>query len=164
MIKSVFSWGLLLILFVAGLNSCSKKPDVEYTATYKMSGEWFTRYYETGNATPVSATYRKILTYNTSDPTSNQIWVADTLFWPFRSKLDVDYPNMAFKPVTSTPNLSEPGQTVKVYEGKILPNMGHSKSGNIVDSIYLKVEFSDDAGTLYEIRGHYRTGFQEDDY
>ncbi|MEO5996771.1 MAG: lipid-binding protein [Chitinophagaceae bacterium] len=155
-----FSIISLILIFSA----CSKKPDVEYTATYKMAGEWYTRYFETGTTAPVDPGYRKITTYNTSDPASNQIWVADTLFWPFRSKLDVDYPNMAFKALATTPNLSLAGKTVKVYEGKVLARQGHSKSGNIVDSIYLKVEFSDDPGTVYEIRGHQRTGFFEDEY
>lgn len=143
------------------LNACSKKPDIEYTSTVNMSGEWFATYYSGGAAvTPVV----KIMTFNTSDPTSNQIWVDDSGTWPFKSKLDVDYSNLLFKAMSSTPNTEEAGETVKVIEGKILKGLGVSKSGNKVDSIYLKLEFSDDPGTVYEVKGHQRTGFFEDEY
>ena len=55
-------------------------------------------------------------------------------------------------------------ETVKFYEGKVITGGGMSKSGVVVDSIYLKVEFSDDPGVIYEIKGHQRTGFFEDEY
>ena len=146
-----------LLLF----GSCSKKPDVEYTSTYKMSGEWFVEYYFDGNAV---TDYSKILTYNTADPAANQEWVVDTTVGGFKAKFDVDYSTLSFKPMDSAPNLYNTGNTIKVYEGKVLPGAGHSKSGNTVDSIYLKVEFSDDPGSVYEIKGHARTGFFEDEY
>ncbi len=163
MIKSFYRIVLPFLITGFCMNACTKKPDVEYTSTYKMSGEWFVRYYVSGQAAPITA-FDKILTYNTTDPSSNQIWVDDPNTWPFKSKVDVDYTNMSFKALAKTDNLSEPGQSVKVYEGKVLPNLGHSKTGNLVDSIYLKLEFTDDPGTVYEVRGHFRTGFQEDEY
>jgi len=54
--------------------------------------------------------------------------------------------------------------TVNVTDGKILLNAGHSKSGNVVDSIHMQIEFSDDPGTIYEMNGGARTRFAEDDY
>ena len=42
--------------------------------------------------------------------------------------------------------------------------MGHSKSGNIADSIHFKIEFSDSPGFIYEMNGVGRTRFPEDDY
>jgi hypothetical protein len=161
MIKSFLKFSLFIVPVVFVISSCSKKPDVAYTSTYKMSGEWFTRYYS-GNV--AQTTFHKILTYNTADPASSQVWVEDPAVWTFKSKFDVDYASLAFKAVAATDNLDIPGEKIKVYEGKIIPNGGHSKSGNLVDSIYLKVEFTDDPGTIYEIRGHQRTGFFEDEY
>lgn len=151
----------LSIAIIGLIYSCSKKPDVEYTSTYKMSGEWYTKYYDGGAAV---TDYHKMLTYNTSDPASNKVWVVDTLVWPFKARFDVDYTSLAFKSLAATDNLQVPGEKVKVYEGKVIPLGGRSKSGVIVDSIYLKVEFTDDPGTVYEIRGHQRTGFFEDEY
>ena len=54
--------------------------------------------------------------------------------------------------------------TVNLSDGKIFPKLGHSKSGNVVDSIHMKLEFSDDPGTIYEMNGVERTRFVEDDY
>ncbi len=55
-------------------------------------------------------------------------------------------------------------KTVHITEGKIFPKLGHSKSGNIADSIHMRIEFSNDPGTMYEINGVERTRFPEDDY
>ena len=159
--KNIFLKVFLLIAISGLIFSCSKKPDVEYTSTYKMSGEWFTRYYA---GTSALTSHHKIITYNTSDPASNKVWVEDHEVWPFKSKFDVDYNALLFKAVTATDNLEVPGHKIKVYEGKVIPLGGRSKSGNIVDSIYLRVEFTDDPGNIYEIRGHQRTGFFEDEY
>ena len=54
--------------------------------------------------------------------------------------------------------------TVNLTDGKILPKLGHSRSGNVVDSIHMKLEFSDDPGNIYEMNGVERTRFAEDDY
>ena len=51
-----------------------------------------------------------------------------------------------------------------VADGKVLPLGGKSKSGVVVDSIFMHVEFSDDPGTIYTISGHQRSGFLEDEY
>ena len=66
--------------------------------------------------------------------------------------------NILFRDSTSFP------ETVNLTEGKIFPKMGHSKSGNIADSIHMKLEFSDSPGFIYEINGVERTRFPEDDY
>lgn len=151
----------ITIFFILFISSCSKKPDVEYTSTFKMSGEWYTRFYDNGAAI---TSYHAILSSNTSDPNSNQVWVDDLGQWPFKAKFDVDYANLTFKPVASVTNTEIAGKTIKVVEGKVIPDGGRSKSGNTVDSIYLRLEFSDDAGTVYELKGHQRTGFFEDEY
>ena len=156
---------LLLLVLVAAHASCTEKPEIEYTSTYKMSGEWFTRYFD--GATPVTG-FQKIVSFNTSDPSGNQIWVDDhanaTTKFRFKSKLNVDYPALAFVPMAAAVNELTAGRTVKVYEGKVIPGGGHSKTGVAVDSIFLRLEFSNDPGKVYEIRGHHRTGFFEDEY
>ena len=153
------SLGLMLSILL--VSSCSKKPDVEYTSTYKMSGEWFARYYS--NGAPVTS-YHAILTYNTSDPNSNQVWVDDEGQWPLKSKFDVDYPNLTFKPMNNVANAADASIKVKLIEGKVLTGAGRTKSGNTADSIYLRLEFTDDPGKVYELKGHHRSGFFEDEY
>ena len=150
----------LLIL----LASCAKeKPDIENTSTYQMAGEFFVQTYV---GPDLAVDFSKIITYNTSDQNSNQVWVDDLEnIWGFKSKVDVDYSGLSFKPTNASPNLYITGETVSVLEGRIIPNGGHSKTGVIVDSIYLKIKFSDDPDDLtYELKGHGRTGFFEDEY
>ena len=159
--KLIYSKIIYSLVFTILCFSCTKTPDVEFTNTVKMSGEWYTRYYEKGAAI---TTPHKILTYNTSDVSGTQIWVEDAAVWPFKAKLDVDYNALAFKAMAGADNLDITGEKIKVFEGKVIPGGGVSKSGNVVDSIYLKVEFTDDPGTTYEIRGHQRTGFFEDEF
>ena len=53
---------------------------------------------------------------------------------------------------------------VRVTKGQVIPDGGRSKTGVQVDSIYFEVEFADDPGIIYEISGHGRTGFGDDDY
>jgi hypothetical protein len=152
---------LVFLMITVILSSCSKKPDVENTNTYKMSGEWFIRFYTGGAAV---TNYHKIISYNTSDPNSGQIWVDDLNFQPFKAKFNVDYGSLTFKPGPGVPNIALTGKTINVIEGKVLPGAGKSKTGVTVDSIYMKLEFSEEAGTIYEVAGHQRTGFFEDEY
>lgn len=150
----------IAILFV--IASCSKKPDVENTSTVNMAGDWWVETFEDGAH---ALDFAGILTYNTSDPNSSQIWVDDRLhIWPFKGKFDVDYSTLSFKAKTGISNLSDPGRTIDVIEGKIIPKGGHSKTGVVVDSIYLKLKFSDAPTHTYELKGHHRTGFFEDEY
>ncbi len=156
-IKIIF----FILLSTVLTSSCSKKPDFENTATYKMAGEWFVKFYEGGAAV---TNYHKIISYNTADPNSNQVWVDDLDFQPFKAKFDIDYANLAFKAAAGVPNLAGTGNTIKVLEGKVLPGAGHSKTGVVVDSFYIKLEFSEEPGTIYDVKGHQRTGFAEDEY
>ena len=68
------------------------------------------------------------------------------------------------EPYDSITETFEGYHTMDVLEGKIIADAGHSKTGVVTDSIYIKAVFSDDPGTEYEMVGHRRTGFVEDDY
>jgi len=129
-----------------------------------MSGEWFVQYFDDADPTaPLVANHSDLLTYNTSD-NATQVWVEDHL-WPFKAKFNVNYSALTFTALDQTENMEDPGTMLRVIEGKVIQNAGRSKSGNTVDSIYLKVEFlDDDPGVIYQIRGHMRTGFFEDEY
>ena len=162
MIKTMNKAGALLLGAALLFSACTKDPEVERTNTEEFGGEWYIQYYESGQSL---TDYHKILTYNTADPNSSQVWVDDPDVWPFKAKLDVDPQAFTFKAMNGATDVANgSGLTIKVYEGKVMPKAGKSKSGNTVDSIYLKVEFSDDPGTIYEIKGHQRTGFFEDEY
>ena len=155
---------VFLVLITVAYSACTKKPDIENTSTVKMAGEFWVQTFEDGNLVNALG-FKKVMTYNTSDPNSGQVWFDDIKhIWPVKAKLDVDYPNLSFKAKTGIANTYLTGKTMDVVEGKIIPNGGHSKSGVVVDSFYLKAKFSDDPGPVYEFKGHARTGFFEDEY
>lgn len=148
-------------IFAAALiSACGKNlPDTGATTAMKVSNEWWATLSQ--NGTPLTKVL-KIATYNTaSNPDS--IWIDDLQnLWQFKVKANVDLTNMTFS--TQKAQNQYYNITVNIANGKILPNAGHSLSGNVTDSIYMEAEFSDDPGTKYVIAGTARTRFSEDEY
>jgi len=129
-----------------------------------MSGEWWVEYYDESDISEPITNFTALLTYNTSDNSNSQIWIDDHT-WPFKSKATIDYAGKTFTETASAENLEDAGTFVKILEGKVLKNAAHTQTGNIVDSIFLRVEFlDDDPGVIYQIRGHMKSGFIEDEY
>ena len=156
----------LILIFIIGilvLSSCQKEKDPGATAAVSMANEWWV----TLNLDGVDqyGTHVKIATYNTS-ANNNEIWVDDFdgNVWDFKVKAQADFTNLTFSANESVSVI--PGYDIKVNitDGKIFQNMGLSKTGNVTDSIHMKIEFEDDPGTIYEIQGHARTRFAEDEY
>jgi len=145
------------------LSSCKKDlPDVGSTAAEKVANEWWVTYTEGGVdliGHPV-----KLGTYNTS-ANNNEIWVDDfENFWQIKIKAQVDYSNLTF--AANNAQNEYYASTATITNGKVILGGGHSKTGNITDSIYFQIKFSDDPvpGTIYTVTGHARTRFSEDEY
>lgn len=162
----------ILILSSFLFSSCKKDlPDVGGTAAQNMANEWWVQTKLDG----VDLTgFLKIATSNTAAD-GNEIWVDDLKhIWPFKIKAQANFNTLTFSATNMEslylitpigPNPPPPYfPEVTITEGKVILNGGHSKVGNITDSIYMKIEFSDDPGTIYEITGHGRTKFIEDEY
>lgn len=146
--------GLAMVTFL----SCSKKPDTGGTATQSVANEWWVTLSDGTNTTG----HAPIATYNTAANT-NEMWIDDEgNLWEFKVKASVDLSALTFK-ATNAQN-EYYNITATITDGKIIRDAGRSKTGNVTDSIYMKVEFSDDPGTIYTIAGHARTRFAEDDY
>ncbi len=164
--NKIYSISIIFIAIIL-VSSCSKKPDIEYTAPYKFAGEWFVTLMVNGR--DVGGGHTKLLTYNTSANT-NEIWVDDAKHgYGFKVKATTDQSSMSFTATNSTneyfiPTSTSFPKTVILNNGKVLVGAGKTKSGNPVDSIYMEAVFSDDPGNKYVISGHYRTGFFEDEY
>ena len=158
--KLIFCIATITLVY---LTSCQKKPDVGGTATQKMSNEWWVKLYDPGGAEVTD--FGHIATYNTSANTNNQIWIDDQgEIWDFKIKVNADPNNLTFSANQAESVVDQYNIKVTVTDGKIIENGGHSKNGVITDSIYMKIEFEDDPGTVYTLRGHARTRFAEDDY
>ena len=151
---------LIISLSIFTLISCQKAKDPGATAAVKVANEWWVTL--TLNGDDIGTGHFKMATYNTS-ANDNNIWVDDyPNGWQFKIKVPVDYNNLTFAAMAAQNEYYN--ITVNLTDGKILPKLGHSKSGNIADSIHMKLEFSDDPGTIYEMNGVERTRFPEDDY
>ncbi|PRY08994.1 lipid-binding putative hydrolase [Pontibacter ummariensis] len=167
--------GLSLFLLLGALSSCEKEdPEVTYTATYPVSGEWWVTYkVETSPGVFEDVEhvgYTPLLTYNTAANTASQIWVDDRgnfKNYKVRSGLDMSKLSFAVNEAVNTA-LDEDAKpvdgNVTIQDGKVFIGSGLSRSKVKTDSIYFRVEFSDDPGTTYHVSGHRRTGFPEDDY
>jgi hypothetical protein len=157
------------VLFI--FSSCEKTEDPGATSSVKMANEWWVTLDSVGIQDYYGIGPIKIASYNTSD-NGNQMWIDDYQNgYGEKAKVNADYTNLTFQSDANTPNLyydsTSPAsypQTVTITEGQIFPKMGHSKSGNIVDSIHMKIVFSDDPAFVYEMNGVERTRFVEDDY
>jgi hypothetical protein len=154
---------LIIIVTVFLFSSCSKNlPVVDGTAAQKMANEWWVRLYDGGTAV---TDFGHIATYNTSDNNNTQIWVDDQgEIWDFKVKANADLNNLSFSASQAVSVIDNYNIKVTITDGKIIENVGKSKTGVTTDSIYMKVQFEDDPGTTYEIKGHARTRFAEDDY
>ena len=167
--KKIYLFGITLTILV--FTSCQKKPDIGGTAAEKMANEWWVTLDQGGTQDVYGIGHFQIATYN-SAANDNTIWVDDlTNGWGFKSKVTADYNTLTFAAANGADNeYYDPAHPTKypikvtITEGKIIPNGGHSKTGVVTDSIYMKVEFSDDPGTIYTMPGHARTRFAEDDY
>jgi hypothetical protein len=165
--KLIMLMGVTVFLFT----SCKKNlPDVGGTSAEKVANEWWVTL-TINNVDVYGIGHYKLVTSNTADNDS-KIWIDDQKNgYGFKLKADVDYSNLSFTSTAADNNTyfnpaNPPAfpKSVKVTEGKVLLGVGRSKSGNATDSIYMKVEFSDDPGTIYEVKGHARTKFIEDEY
>jgi hypothetical protein len=156
----------LSIIAVFLLASCKKDlPTIGGTAAQKLANEWWVTLDQGGIQDFYGGGHFKLLTYNTA-ANNDSIWIDDLAnkdqSWVVKFKAAANFNDLTFS-ATNSPNAYYP-ITINLTDGKVLPNAGHSKSGNIVDSIHMKVEFSDDPGTIYEFNGTARTRFIEDEY
>jgi hypothetical protein len=143
--------------------ACQKKPEVGGTATQSMANEWWVQLYDPTGA--AATDWGHIATYNTSANNADEIWVDDQgEIWDFKVKAKADLKAMTFSANKAVSVVDNYNIKVTITDGKIIPNVGHSKTGVLTDSISMKIEFEDDPGTIYSLRGHARTRFAEDDY
>jgi hypothetical protein len=144
------------------LSSCQKVKEPGATAAVKVANEWWVTLDQGGTQDVFGLGHIKIATYN-SAANNNIIWIDDyESGWDVKFKSQIDYNTLTFS-ADAAPN-EYYNITVTQTDGKILPKAAHSKSGNVADSIHMKLEFSDDPGTIYEMNGVERTRFPEDDY
>lgn len=152
------------------LSSCKKNlPDIGGTAAQKMANEWWVTLKL--NGVDQYGTHVKIETYNTA-ANDNNIWIDDFPnaatssgnVWGFKVKAAANFDNLTFNANQVVSSVPGYGIKVNITNGQVFSGGGRSKTGNVTDSIYMKIQFEDDPGHTYELSGHGRTAFVEDEY
>lgn len=167
---------ILFIAFIAFIfSSCDKKAEYEneMSAVVDVAGEWFVTYdHDVYGADPFGAGHTAIVTYNTADNASDEMWVSDLgNFWWYTVKVPV---NLDTKTFGSTDTIVSvyPDYAIKclVENGQIFEGtVTHLPSGAVTDSIYFEIYFEDLAGATgidgdrLIVSGYRRTGFLEDE-
>lgn len=161
----------ILSLLIVGLSGCKKDEPIGGTPVQDMSGEWWVQVDGKGD-------FYKIVTFNTSDNSSTQMWVDLTEFWGtntppkqlVQTKANVNITDKTFS-VTNGANVpdngyqNDPNLKITIKNGRVVTDgaVGPS-SKQKTDAISLEVEFSDDPGTIYKFSGYHRTKFPDDDH
>ena len=175
----------ILALATLTLASCEKDP-IGGTATEKMAGQWYvqvqgveadgTVLYEDEDLYGIGNFW--ILTYNTADNKSNELWISDVdkAFWNFQVKVNCNIADATFS-VSGAEDIIG-GEAVDITNGKILYGAAKTPSGMPADSIVFEVLFEDDPyaapnegkpgfeGAFYDhlrVSGYRYTGLVNDD-
>lgn len=129
--------------------SCQKKIEKEYSWAYPVAGDWTLKAHVDNEE--VAGPF-EVKIYNTSFG-QDSIWIDDYNgnFYQMKCKAKVDMSNLTFQTAGSTNAITGYDINVKVMEGKVINK----------DSIYFKMEFSDDPGTVYTLSGHRTTSYEE---
>ncbi|HTS44078.1 MAG TPA: lipid-binding protein [Puia sp.] len=154
-------YALPIIVIVFSL-SCTKSTfDAGKTNLTAASNGWWVTFTLNG-ADVYNLGHVFFSTYNTASNTDT-IWVDDLgHIWDFKVKAPINLSNLSFSANAAANEYY--AITVNIANGKILPKAGKSRAGNVTDSLYMQVTFSDDSTDNYVISGTARTGFIEDDY
>jgi len=176
-IKSIF----LFCVFAVSFTSCEtySDPTVTYSPIYPLSGEWRVRITNVTTGVMVSTTAMYTFgTYNTSDNSTNQMWMRATSSIPtfittgttpktILSKINCDVPSLTFSTTGVVQNLNYTTavvlDTISITEGKVTLNSVLMKSGVMSDRIAFKLTKTKSAGNTYFIEGYRRTRWAEDE-
>lgn len=158
-----------MLLFATSFLSCDATSDLDPggTAVQDMAGDWFVHLLAddgSGNLIDIyNIGYFRLSTYNTAADVSNELFLDDHGLWPMKSVVNVNIDSKTFSG-NALPNEYSETITSDISNGFILPDAAITTGGNVSDSIYFQVDYSDDPGTTYFIAGYKRTGFSADEH
>ncbi len=153
----LYTLGLLLITAV----SCTEEAEVWDSSAVDFAGEWWAEHSDDGHGYGMG----EIMTFNTAADNGKEIWLTDdATFWDYKVKCPIDQKNLTFSGKDLINAVDGYDIKITITDGKILKKAARSKSGVVVDSIYYKIEFEDEPGTVFEVKGLRKTGFSEDAY
>jgi hypothetical protein len=177
---------ILIIAAAFSLGGCRKLPVPGKTATVNMSnGYWVTAYSSVNglvSVTPAnSGMYNHIFinTYNTTDNTTDSIWVDEMgaigdlnettnptyVMYDFKVTAPANYTAYTFNGGGFLTNWSPNNTTsAQIVKGEIFPKGGKSPTGIATDSIYVQVVFQNNPSDTLTLLGVAFTGYPGDNY
>lgn len=150
----------LSIAMLSSFESCDQVepvPDNSDILISEITGKWVVDMTHDGNPQGTNT----ISIYNTAANDTNMMWLDDLEHsWGLKAKVPLDLNALTF----GGSNLKELyfNVTVNITEGKIIKAGTESPSGDVVDSISFKAEFSDIPGEIWEYSGYKSTAKVED--
>jgi len=163
--KNIYIY-VVLFLCIGTFTSCDEDGYEEYTQVnspvVEASGDWFVEPFV--GATQVGA-FLKITTSNTNANGPAELQIFDLKnFWEFKVNTPIDMSNLTFSGADLPSDVDGYTVSVTITNGVITKNTHTTEIGSVTDSISFDVEFSDDPGTVYTLKGYKRTGFLGDEH
>ncbi|MFD0989895.1 lipid-binding protein [Mariniflexile jejuense] len=146
------------------LTSCDEVEDndVGGSKVEAMAGDWYVQTFVGQN---LALDYSLITTYNTASNSANEMWINDNgHIWEFLAKTPVNLSALTFSGNNLASDFDGYQITVNITNGKITKGDVITPAGNPTDGISFDIEFSDDPGTIYTMKGYKRTGFADDEH
>ncbi len=165
----------ILLIFLSFLViSCDNDGYDEFDAggtnVEGVSGEWYVQLLLDGEDVN-GLGYYLLSTYNTAQDNGEEMWVDDHETWTTKVIVPVETQNLTFSGATLENEYSYPdgdggfvSPIITITNGQIVENGGTTTEGDVADSIFFEVEFSDEPGTVYTIEGYRKTGFLEGEH
>lgn len=150
----------LSLTLMTSLVSCDAEesvPDKSDILISEVTGTWVVDMVYDGNPAGTNT----ISIYNTGANDTDFMWLDDQEHsWGLKAKVPLNLETLTF----GGSNLDELyyGVTVNITEGKIVKGGATTPSGDVVDSISFKAEFSDIPGEIWEYSGYKSTAKIED--
>lgn len=168
-----------LLIVVAALAvtivACTKdNGTTEIVNTTTLSKHWFVRVQgpsSTSNYTLFSTRSLNIVEVVDTFGTQQSRLLTDTMTLDdhnflnptLRANVRIDAPSRTFG-AGQYKNWNNTSDSLIVKEGKMIKSGGRSRSGNVVDSIYIRYAFKSAPTVEYQLKGHERTGLLADEY
>jgi len=155
------------------LDGCETYNDyeIEYTAVYPLSGEWYVTFTDISVTPNVTTGLMMISTYNTTENSNNQMWIRSTststsaaYTGRFRGKINCDVENLSFEgdQVSNAYYTTSPIPTFNISGGKVEPDAYTTASGGKADKITFQMTDTRKPGKTFTVSGFRRTGWVED--
>lgn len=160
-----------LVLIIGLGTSCNydtyEDPEIDYTSTYPINGEYWVQYLlddGSGNLVDVYNGGHTILTItNDARNQGDSLVIYDNKnFWQFKVKAAVDMKTKTWSVTDGYDYIWNDATTIA--NGKFLEGEGLSRDGNVTDSIYMEITWASDPTETFICAGVRKTGFLEDEW